>query len=154
MSNIYDDQSLFEKLEDVIHYTDYIDLIEGIVSGVLRGDWKRQLKKHGLFGIIREAISAFTGHNSPEIRVSRINTAGIDVERTLRKYGVILYGRGTTSREIIFKVKRRQYKWAVYVLIRAGYDVTSVAPEDARNYAQNHDTPVPAWADKKNKKQK
>lgn len=140
-----------DVMQDIICHMDYIDIAEGFISGFLRGDWKGQIKKYGVPGIAREFISALTQYNSPEIRVSRVNTRGIDVERTLKKYGIGIYGRMVNSHEVFFAVKRRQYRWALYTLLRAGFKITSVVPKDVHHWAQKHNKPVPAWSDKNEK---
>ena len=149
MNGIYANQDLIEKLQDVICFMDYIDIAQGFLWGFLRGDWKGQIKRHGIAGIFREFISATTQYNSPEIRVSRVNTCGADVEKVLTARGVRIYGRLANSREVFFAVERRQYRWAIYILLRSKFNVTSTIPRDVERWAGKHKTPVPARKDKK-----
>jgi hypothetical protein len=59
---------------------------------------------------------------------------GIDVERLLARHGVKVWDRGIAGDDLYFCVKRRQLKWAEYLLLRAGVPVTSalIEPRNAR----------------------
>ena len=61
----------------------------------------------------------------------------------LRKYGVATYGRRFDSQNMYIRVKKRQARWAEYVLLHAGVDLLNPA-FDHRNagYAASH---VPGW---------
>ena len=73
-----------------------------------------------------------------------------DYEDALRKRGVAVFGRGVDSKELRFKVKNRQARWAEYNLRRMGAPITSreVDPRN-RAWAARHapGQPPPAWAD-------
>lgn len=111
---------------DIVRGFDPIDRIEGAISTFLNADWAGAYKKRGAFGILAELASCLTAHNAPTIYVSRDTTwNGVRIEALLKRYGVRIWDRGSWSDQLYFCVKRRQVKWAEYVLIRAGLPVTS-----------------------------
>ncbi len=119
-----------DLIYDTVLGMDYIDRIEGMISTFINADWRKAYKKRGVVGILTELVSCVVSHNAPTIRVSRHDGhSGIEIERLLKKFGVRLWDRGATSHELYFCVKRRQVKWAEYVLLRAGIPVTSVLKE-------------------------
>ena len=84
----------------------------------------------GIAGLISEFVACVTSHNAPTIRVSRYSHwRGIDIERLLKRYGVKVWDRGLSGDALYFCVKRRQVRWAEYLLLRAGVPVTSVLTE-------------------------
>lgn len=111
-----------DTLLDVLAYFDPIDRIEGLVSTFLNADWRGAYKRHGRLGVLREFIACIASHNCPTIYIARRSSwRGIDVERLLKRHGVKLWDRGLANRdELYFCVKRRQARWAEYVLKRAG----------------------------------
>ena len=74
---------------------------------------------------------------------------GRRVEKLLRRYGIVVAGRGYTSSSIYFLVKPEQAEWAEYVMLRAGVPLVGplVNPRNAE-WAARHapgDVPTP-WA--------
>lgn len=66
-----------------------------------------------------------------------------DVSRLLKKYGVAIYGRTHDANHIYFHVKKRQARWAEYLLLHAGVELHSPL-FDQRNpgYVASHE---PGW---------
>jgi len=126
------------NLFDLPAYFDFIDRIEGIVSTFLNADWAGAWRRRGAAGLLTEFIACLTAHNAPVIRVSRYSPwRGIDIERLLRRHGVKVWDRGIAGDDLYFCVKRRQARWAEYLLLRAGVPVTSALNEPRnRQYAQ------------------
>lgn len=113
------------KLLDIPAYFDLIDRIEGVISTFRNADWKGARKRHGRLGYIVEFTSCLTSRNSPTIYFQFGSSwRGIDVERLLRRHGVRIWDRGLAGDDLYFCVKRRQVKWAEYILMRAGVPVT------------------------------
>lgn len=94
---------------------DLIDNLLGPLNGVARLDW-----------LIRSIICGNTGH---EFKVRYQDSGGThsreEIERILKRYGVICYGRLHDAKHMYFFVKRRQAKWAEYLLLHAGVKVLS-----------------------------
>jgi hypothetical protein len=138
------------SLFDLTQYLDLIDRLEGLISTWINADWRGAKRRHGTAGVMGEAVLAATFHNAPIIRVSRNSSwAGIDIERLLLRHGVRIWDRGATSTELFFRVKRRQVKWAEYLLLRAGVPVTGVLVEPRnRDYADGYapGSEPPNWA--------
>ena len=110
---------------DLPAYFDPIDRIEGIISTFANADWENAYRKNGLLGLATEFAACFSRHNAPTIYVSRASDwRGIDIERLLRSYGVKVWDRGLAGDDLYFCVKRRQARWAKYLLLRAGVPVT------------------------------
>lgn len=111
---------------DIFRYFDPIDRIEGAISTFLNADWAKAFQRKGPAGVASEFAACITAYNAPTIRISRhCSWRGLDIERLLFRYGVKVWDRGASGEEFYFCVKRRQVKWAEYVLLRAGIPVTS-----------------------------
>ena len=122
-------------LLDLPAYFDPIDRLEGAVSTFLNADWDGAYRRNGVSGLLSEFLACVTSYNAPTITVSRhSHWRGIDVERLLRRHGVKVWDRGIAGDDLYFCVKRRQVKWAEYLLLRAGVPVTS-ALNEPRNRA-------------------
>ena len=63
-----------------------------------------------------------------------------EVQQTLRQYGVATYGHTHDARSMHFSVKKRQARWAEYILLHAGVELTSPT-FDERNpgYVTQHE---------------
>jgi hypothetical protein len=115
---------------DLPAYFDPINRIEGVISTFGNANWKDTYTKHSIVGVIDEFFACLTSSNAPTICVSRYSHwRGIDIERLLYRHGVKVWDRGIAGDELYFCVKRRQVKWAEYLLLRAGVPVTSVLNE-------------------------
>ena len=117
-------------LLDIPAYFDPIDRIEGAISTFLNADWERAYRTSGVAGLLVELLACISSSNAPTIRVSRYSHwRGIDIERLLRRHGVKVWDRGIAGDDLYFCVKRRQVRWAEYLLLRAGVPVTSALAE-------------------------
>ena len=125
---------------EALEYIDLIDRVEGVFSTFLNADWEGAYQRDGIYGVIDEILACLTSHNAPLIRVARhSHWRGIDIERLLKRHGVKVWDRGIQADDLYFRVKRRQVKWAEYLLLRAGVPVTSVLVEPRnRGYAKRY----------------
>jgi hypothetical protein len=135
---------------DFIALFDVIDRVEGVVSSFIHADWKGASSK-GPAGITSELGRTLTGANRWRIWVDRrAGWSGVEIERFLRKYGVVIWDRGFVGDSYFFCVKERQANWAEYLLLRRGIPITgSIYNQDNQLYGGQHapgDAP-PAWAD-------
>ena len=115
-------------LDDIAGGMNWIDRIEGLIT---RLRWRD------------------VGHEITITRADKGGTlSGVEVESTLRRYGVRVCGRLHDSKTLSFTVKRRQARWAEYVLLRAGVPLESRL-YDSRNmdWAARHSGLPRAWAD-------
>lgn len=136
---------------DIARYFDPIDRIEGAISTFLNADWRRAWRRAGLLGVASEMVACLTSRNAPTLRVRRgCGWNGQMVEGLLGRYGVKVWDRGASGEELYFCVKRRQVKWAEYVLNRAGVVLTSKAyePRNAEWAEQHNGAAIPAWGNK------
>lgn len=127
-------------LLDIPEYFDPINRIEGALSTFLNADWVGAYRQYGLMGVMSEFMACVTSQNAPTIKVSRYSHwRGIDIERLLHRHGVKVWDRGLAGDNLYFCVKRRQVKWAEYLLLRAGVPVTSVLTEPRnRKYTERY----------------
>jgi hypothetical protein len=127
-------------LNDVPAAVDQLDRIEGIISTLFNADWAGAFQRNGLNGLITEFIDCLIGSNAPTVQVSRYSSwSGIQIERLLKRHGVVIWDRGFVGENLYFRVKRRQVVWAEYLLLRAGVPVVSplVDPRNLK-YAERY----------------
>lgn len=101
----------------------YLDMLEGIVRGLWYGDLGHQM--------ILRRVDKGGSHRMSE---------AIDI---LKGYGVNTFWYGFDAQNMYFRVKKRQARWAEYVLLHAGVELLNPA-FDHRNagYAASH---APGW---------
>ena len=89
-----------------------IDRLEGLIRGAIYGDLGYQISilYHDCGG----------SHTRREIEV------------LLKRYGVAVYGRTHDAKHMHFRVKKRQARWAEYILLHANAKITS-SLVDGRN---------------------
>ncbi len=125
---------------DLIAQMDLIDWIEGIVSTYRYADWKGAYQRNGVSGVLAECLASVVGSNAWTLSIQRnAGWSGLDAEELLRRHGVPVWGRWFIQDNLLFCVKKRQARWAEYLLMRRGIPVTS-GPFDPRNvlYARRH----------------
>ncbi len=101
----------------------YLDVLEGIIRGLVYGDLGYQM--------ILRRVDKGGSHRMSE---------AIDI---LKGYGVNTFWYGFDAQNMYFRVKKRQARWAEYVLLHAGVELLNPA-FDHRNagYAASH---APGW---------
>lgn len=118
----------------------FIDLLDDYVFGPLN-----------LVDLI-EGIVRLTAYRDSGVRFSilRLDRGGKysrpEVRAILKKYGIASFGISHDSQCLHFLVKRRQAKWAEYLLLHAGVELQNppVNPNNARYYGQHE----PGWMPK------
>ncbi len=124
--------SFMDFLDDfVLGPCNLIDRLEGLLRGIGYGD---------------------LGH---QFAIPRADKEGVftlnEVDTLLNHYGIPIYGRTHDADHMYFRVKKRQARWAEYLLLHAGVDLHSPTV-DGRNpgYAAAHppDWMPTAWADR------
>ncbi len=126
--------SVMDFLDDfVLGPLNYFDRLEWLLRGAAYGD----------FGV--------------KFAIPRADKDGeytlVEVEQLLGKYGIAVYGRTHDSCNMYFHVKKRQARWAEYILLHAGVELRNPT-FDRRNpgYVAQHEPgwmPT-AWADQSN----
>ncbi len=128
------------KWLEALAYLDIVDPIDGFVATFHYADWDGAYERAGILGLIMEFFASLGALNCWKIWVSRDSDwSGVTIEKFLTRYGVRIWGRGFLGDQIFFRVKKRQARWAEYLLLRRGIPVTS-SSFDARNieYARRH----------------
>jgi len=128
-------------LHDVLGRLNYIDRIEGLFSAIRHGDYRHA---EGVAGILNEFVQSVGGANTHKFSMPRRGRHSLnEVEAQLRKYGITVFGRTHDGNYMHFHVKRRQARWAEYIMLHAGVEL--VGPLfDSRN-AGYKDSHAPGW---------
>ena len=145
-------------LLDFLDMFNLIDRLEGLTSRFLNADWDGAARRSGGQGLVTEFGRSAIGANSWTFRVHNDREwCGDDIERYLRRYGVVIWGRRVTGRHLIFNVKERQANWAEYLMMRRGIALDGRTFNDLnQEYGRAHapgDSP-PAWADQPRRRHK
>lgn len=122
---------MWDMIDNLLGPLNYFDRIEGLLRGLLyRDSGHRITVKYADRG----------GHHSCQ-----------EIEKILKKYHIPVYGRLHDANHLSFLVKRRQARWAEYLLLQAGVAVVG-EPVDKRNQGYRRGKPAgwmpAAWADK------
>lgn len=125
------------KFNQLISKFDLIDRVEGIAFNFINGDWQKNKKKYGWTGVVKTFLTCLFQQNIYEFKVNRDSLwSGIQLEKALFRNGVKLGNRGLSwkgdEEYLYFWVKRRQQKWAEYLMMRMGIPVENV--KDKKNY--------------------
>gem|GEM_PF-550020 len=134
-------------LSDIVLTIASFDLIEkllGVFWNVRHADWHGARSRGGGVGLAEEALSASIGGSSWRFEVPRgQGQSGTDIERILKRYGITVWNRGVNRHSYFFNVKKRQARWAEYLIMQTGIRVVS-QPFDHRNstYPDRH---PPGW---------
>jgi len=127
-------------LLESLAYLDLVDPVEGFLSTFRYADWNGAYRRAGIIGIAAEFLTSLAALNCWTIWVQRhAGWSGVEIESLLMRHGVRIWGRGFVGEQIYFRVKKRQARWAEYLLLRRGVPVTS-GPFDPRNtdYAERY----------------
>lgn len=129
------------NLDDFLNLFDWINRVQGFVWS-LTSWWPRRRSHKG-----RKVGGLRVDGGTKRIEVDRKHSTGMEAERALKRAHIPIAGRGITSKVAYFLVRSRQYKWALYVLLRAGVVVSSPVPADVARWAGGQAGPVPLWGD-------
>lgn len=112
-----------ELYDDFAGSLNLLDMLEGFIRGLAYGDFGHQI-------VLRRVAKGGAHHMSDAIQI-------------LKGYGVDTFWYGFDSQNMYFRVKKRQARWAEYVLLHAGVELLNPA-FDHRNagYAARH---APGW---------
>lgn len=115
--------SIEDIYDNIAGSLNYIDMLEGVIRGLLHGDFGYRI-------VIPRADKGGSHRMSDAIRI-------------LEGYGVDTFWYGFDSQKMYFRVKKRQARWAEYILLHAGVELLNPA-FDHRNagYAASHS---PGW---------
>ena len=125
---------------NLLRLWDIVDPIEGILSTFRFADWQGAYQRAGLSGLVGEFMASLASTNCATIWVRRdTGFTGAEIESLLFRHGVRIWGRGFVDDEIYFRVKKRQARWAEYLLLRRGVPVTNSAFDPRnRKYAERY----------------
>ncbi len=133
-------------IDDILGNLNYVDRIEGLIMSLRHGDYN-EARKHGLPGVAAEVVSSLVMANTHSFAMSRSGNHTLnEVEALLARYGIPIFGRTHDARCMYFHVKKRQARWAEYLLLQAGVQLESPT-FDSRNaaYPARH---APGWMPK------
>ena len=107
----------------------------------LRWTGKGRCRAGRLVGFAARLPAALTGANSLAFWTcgGSAGWSGGEIERFLRKYGVVVWDRGFVGRSTTSSASSRQANWAEYLLLRRGIPITgSLFNPDNRDYGEQH----------------
>lgn len=136
---------------DFLDMFNLIDRLEGVLARFVYADWGGAAKRGGGTGLVTELGRSALGTNSWTFHVpSDCEWTGSDIERYLKKYGIVVWGRRVDGKHLHFSVKERQANWAEYLMHRRGIPLSGRTFNELNpGYGQAHapgDAP-PAWVD-------
>ncbi len=119
--------SLMDLFDDLCGPLNLIDRLEGLLMALRYGDY-RHAGKNGVLGYAGEVASSLTGANTFRFALLRSGPHSLnEVEALLKRYGVPIVGRTHDATCMYFSVKRRQARWAEYVMLQAGVELANAA---------------------------
>jgi len=130
-------------LDDIFLTIASLDIFEklfGVFWNLRHADWRGARKRKGATGIATEAVSATVGSTSWRFEVPRgQGFSGTDIEQILNRYGITVWNRGVNRHSYFFNVKKRQARWAEYLIMQKSIKLIS-RPFDERNagYPERH----------------
>lgn len=130
-------------LDDIFLTIASLDIFEklfGVFWNLRHADWRGARKRKGATGIAAEAMSATIGNTSWRFEVPRgQGLSGTDIEHILNRYGITVWNRGVNRHSYFFNVKKRQARWAEYLIMQKSIKLIST-PFDERNagYPERH----------------
>ncbi len=143
--------SFWEVFDSIAGPLDIGDRVLGLIAAIRHGNY-RAAGQHGPVGIAHEVARSAVGSNIQRFTVPRgTNFNFLTVRRLLGKYGIAAFGRTYDAKYFYFSVKKRQARWAEYVMLNAGVELANPT-FDRRNpgYVGRHGPgwmPTP-WAEK------
>lgn len=143
--------NLLDLYDDFVGPMNLIGRLDRVVKSLVYANYKRAAK-NGTGGVTKEVIGSLTGFNATRFALLRSGKySPRQVDDLLRKYGIPTFGSLHDSRHFYFSVKKRQARWAEYVMLNAGVELANPT-FDRRNpgYVGRHGPgwmPTP-WAEK------
>jgi len=127
------------NINDFFDAFDWIDRIDRLLFAVHSFSLRRSSRKGRKVGSLR----IDPGVN--RIEIDRRNHSGAEAERALRRAHIDVRGRGVNGKCAYFYVYTRQYRWALYILLREGVVIRNTVPADVARWAGQHTGPVALW---------
>jgi len=130
---------LMAFLDDVLGLANWVDRLEGLIMSLRYGDYVRA-REHGLLALLGEVGSSVLTTNTCRFALRRSGRYSLhEVEALLKRYGIPIFGRTHDAKALYFHVKKRQARWAEYILLHAGVELLN-PPLDPRHdeYVARH----------------
>lgn len=130
-------------LDAILGPLNIFDRIEGLITSLRYGDYSTA-RKRGAGWVAIEVLSSVAGANTHRFSLVRKKDHNLnEVESLLRRYGIPVFGRTHDDKNMYFSVKKRQARWAEYILLNAGVELANPT-FDRRNpgYVGRHG---PGW---------
>ena len=116
--------SLTQIVIEGLAHLDPVDWIDRRIGVWMHRPWAKLLKSYDVLGLLQEIIQTATANSAWRFQISRHEgLSGWEVEQLLKKYGIIIWGRGFDVDSIYFNVKAEQANWAEYLLKRRGLTI-------------------------------
>ena len=135
--------NLLDLYDDFVGPMNLFGRLDRVVKSLTYANYKRAAKS-GAGGVTKEVIGSITGLNATRFALLRSGKySPRQVDDLLRKYGIPTFGSLHDSRCFYFSVKKRQARWAEYIMLNAGVELANPT-FDRRNpgYVGRHG---PGW---------
>jgi hypothetical protein len=128
-----DDSNFLDQLLCGACFWNPIERTLGVIFAFMHTDWRRAYAKRGAFGVVIEFLRFVFSRNMTQHEFRRGATSGAEMEAMLGRHGVPLGDRdfGKDEKHLSFITKATQARWAEYLMMRHGMNVTSRV--DSRN---------------------
>lgn len=136
-------QGLMALIDNFLGLVNLIDRVEGWLMALRYGDYA-SARRRGVLGVAGEVGSSVLGTNTFTFALVRTGAYSLnEVEALLWRYGIAIFGRTHDARCMYFRVKKRQARWAEYLMLQQGVELANPT-FDPRNtgYAGGH---APGW---------
>lgn len=135
--------NLLDLYDDFVGPMNLIGRLDRVVKSLAYANYKHAAK-NGAGGVTKEVIGSLTGFNATRFALLRSGKySPRQVDDLLRKYGIPTFGSLHDSGCFYFSVKKRQARWAEYIMLNAGVELAN-STFDRRNpgYVGRHG---PGW---------
>jgi len=127
------------SIDDLLDKFNWIERIDGLLFAVHSFSLRRRSHKGRKVGCWR------IDPGVKRIEIDRRSHSGAEAERALRRAHIEVRGRGVNGKCAYFYVYTRQYRWALYILLREGVVIRNTVPADVARWAGQHTGPVALW---------
>lgn len=123
---------LMAFLDNVLGLADWPDRLEGLIMSLRYGDYATA-RTRGPFALLGEVGRSALKTNTWRFALRRSGGHSLaEVEALLKRYGIPIFGRTYDAKAIYFHVKKRQARWAEYIMLQAGVELLN-PPFDSRH---------------------
>lgn len=116
---------LWAWLDTLLGLANWVDRLEGWIMSLRYGDYA-SARQRGILALVGEVGSSLLETNTYHFAMRRDGRHSLnEVEALLKRYGIPIFGRTHDAHCLYFHVKKRQARWAEYILLHAGVELVN-----------------------------